>query len=220
MKCLRCGYCCVASAVAIVSPSHVSENVDLDNVGVEFKRSYELCPHLKFENNEAVCTIHHYKWYKYTPCARHSQIEPQNSNCRLGIYFRAHTTNIKRHWEETCKAMVKIATLIFICLFSNFSYAQVIIKNDQAIQYNSNGSYQKQVGRSGAISSASSDQGSVVVYADGKACRYDSKGNYKGIVGTSGAVSAQIVGNTIIIKYRDGSNKRYDVKTGAYKGQF
>lgn len=57
------------------------------------KPSGEACPHLRWEDDgKATCTIHHLKWYKKTPCFRHSQIEQGDTPCRMGVYI---TTNPK-----------------------------------------------------------------------------------------------------------------------------
>lgn len=84
MKCLHCGYCCIKLAVVIVKPSFVSENLDINELPREafiFKETDVRCPHLSTTNR---CTIHHFPWYKETPCFSHTQIESKDSDCRIG----------------------------------------------------------------------------------------------------------------------------------------
>jgi hypothetical protein len=45
-----------------------------------------MCPHLKLIDT-AECLIHHYDWYKETPCADYTQIETIDSNCRMGEFI-------------------------------------------------------------------------------------------------------------------------------------
>jgi len=92
MKCLRCGYCCVHSWVMIVNPDKVANDVIMDKESLIFKASGDVCPHL-YEDElkdelKYKCTIHHYKWYKETPCFEHGQIEESPEDpCRMGTYL-------------------------------------------------------------------------------------------------------------------------------------
>lgn len=48
----------------------------------------QRCKHLKGDKpGEYSCNIHHYKWFKKTPCSQFNQVERTNSPCRLGTYF-------------------------------------------------------------------------------------------------------------------------------------
>ena len=100
MMCLRCGYCCIAYDVMIISPEYVRPDLDLFSPEVEHmiihKKSGEVCPHLRWDGDKAICTIHDYKWYKYTPCAEYGQIENSvDDPCRLGQYFEDKKINVK-----------------------------------------------------------------------------------------------------------------------------
>jgi len=47
----------------------------------------QRCPHLKgTKPGEYSCSIHHYDWFKETPCGQYGQIEQRDSDCRTGSY--------------------------------------------------------------------------------------------------------------------------------------
>ena len=94
MKCLRCGHCCKKYIVVIV------DNPDLgirdDNLISYLGDS--RCKHLLGDTiGEYSCAIHDKPWFKDTPCYAHSQIEQENSNCRLGEYL---LKNMKEYKED------------------------------------------------------------------------------------------------------------------------
>jgi len=108
MICLRCGYCCIAYDVIIISPEFVQPKINFDNPEISHKLIHkkcgEICPHLRWEENKAVCSIHHYEWYKDTPCFRHEQIESSpKSLCRLGEYFQKEGICIKTKYDKLQK---------------------------------------------------------------------------------------------------------------------
>jgi len=81
MKCLRCGYCCTKYAVIIVD--------DPEKGPVEDNLKPHLgdgpCQHLEGEKpGKYHCRIHHYPWYKETPCFEHTQIGKDDEPCRIG----------------------------------------------------------------------------------------------------------------------------------------
>jgi hypothetical protein len=89
MRCLRCGYCCTNYLVTIVispesfNPDDIKES-DLRTID----QSKERCPHLRGDRvGEYSCSIHHYEWFKDTPCGTHTQIEPYDSDCRMGSHL-------------------------------------------------------------------------------------------------------------------------------------
>ncbi len=96
MKCLRCGHCCCSSMVMVVKPEAATE---------DFKMSIDMeddilfidstpCPNLSWDGTTAICTLHHYKWYKKTPCYSHGQIEQSPEDpCRMGEYLRKRKIN-------------------------------------------------------------------------------------------------------------------------------
>lgn len=86
MKCLRCGYCCTHLFVTIVvDPDKFDpDGVDESNLRT-IDQSKERCPHLRGDKiGEYSCSIHHYPWFKDTPCGTHTQIEFKDSLCRMG----------------------------------------------------------------------------------------------------------------------------------------
>jgi len=90
MICLHCGYCCIECAVIIIKPESVKENLRINKLtenDAQLKDSKVECPHLEWIRGKAKCKIHHYKWYKQTPCFKHGQIEHKNTNCRMGEYI-------------------------------------------------------------------------------------------------------------------------------------
>lgn len=83
MKCVRCGYCCVAY-LAILPDGRVKES------GVE-------CPFLRWSpDGEAVCEIHGTEAriegecipWEETPCGRFDQIGEPGAPCRVGAWLR------------------------------------------------------------------------------------------------------------------------------------
>ena len=46
------------------------------------------CKHLTGDKpGEYECAVHHFKWYKKTPCFAHTQIENGDTPCRMGVYI-------------------------------------------------------------------------------------------------------------------------------------
>jgi hypothetical protein len=105
MICLRCGQCCIDTAVVLVKPEFVSENYDSKNPpkGTIFiKDTIDPCPYLSWESEtKTKCNIHHYKWYKYTPCYRHHQRDAKNSTlCKLGVYNLEQKIDVRKKCKE------------------------------------------------------------------------------------------------------------------------
>jgi hypothetical protein len=51
------------------------------------------CQHLTEDN---MCAVHHYEWYKETPCYAHTQIEEnEDCLCRMGEYLTKKQKNEK-----------------------------------------------------------------------------------------------------------------------------
>ena len=72
VKCIRCGYCCKYLSVIIVD--NPKKGIIEYNV-IFHEGNGKECKHLKkLKNNTYKCMIHHYKWYKKTPCYKHTQI--------------------------------------------------------------------------------------------------------------------------------------------------
>ena len=100
MICLRCGYCCIAYDVMIISPKYICPDLDLFSPEIEHmfihKKYNEVCPHLRWDGDKVVCAIHDYKWYKDTPCAQYGQAEPSpDTPCRIGAHFKKKGIDIK-----------------------------------------------------------------------------------------------------------------------------
>lgn len=81
MICLRCGYCCHRYAVIIVDNPEFG--IREDNLTAHLGDG--RCKHLRgFKVGEYFCRLHHYDWYKETPCASYGQVETGNTECRMG----------------------------------------------------------------------------------------------------------------------------------------
>lgn len=85
MRCLRCGYCCKELFVVIVvDPERGIREDNLRSINLKEER----CPHLRGDRvGEYSCAIHHYSWYKETPCYAHTQYEREHSDCRIGRHL-------------------------------------------------------------------------------------------------------------------------------------
>lgn len=86
MKCLRCGHCCHNYMVIIVDDP--KKGITEDNL-IFHEGNGTPCKHLRgTKPGEYWCAIHHYPWYKETPCYAHGQIESSpDCVCRLGEYI-------------------------------------------------------------------------------------------------------------------------------------
>jgi Fe-S-cluster containining protein len=114
MICLGCGYCCIYYDVIIVKPEAVKPNLTMKKLkdkDLMHKPGFNPCPHLTWKKVEgrnemmgdAFCEIHHYKWYKHTPCFRYGQIEQNpKSVCRLGEFMIKNKgkDHLKKYCEE------------------------------------------------------------------------------------------------------------------------
>ena len=102
MICLRCGRCCFYNVI-IINPLSIKEDLDLELLeesDLIILDGTSKCPHLEWEKDQAVCKIHHYKWFKDTPCGRHTQVETSTSTvCRTGKYMRENPDV----WEKTIR---------------------------------------------------------------------------------------------------------------------
>jgi len=91
MICLRCGRCCFYHVV-IIDPKSIKKDLDVNSLkesDLIILDGTSKCPHLEWEKDKAFCKIHHYKWFKDTPCGQYGQIEGNVSdNCRLGEYLQ------------------------------------------------------------------------------------------------------------------------------------
>lgn len=91
MICLNCGMCCIDYLVVIVKPESATEDFDITNASEDDfigKKSHDPCPHLYWEEGKSRCKIHHFSWYKDTPCFQFGQIESSPKNvCRIGEYM-------------------------------------------------------------------------------------------------------------------------------------
>jgi hypothetical protein len=93
MKCLRCGKCCGYLVAVVKNPTKVKPDEDFtgdfdENNVITLSGGGIPCPHLMgCMVGEYSCAIHHYPWYKHTPCFAHSQFETEDSNCRVGEWI-------------------------------------------------------------------------------------------------------------------------------------
>ena len=99
MICLRCGKCCFYNVI-IINPKSIKEDLDLnllEESDMIILDGTSKCPHLEWEKDKAFCKIHHYKWFKDTPCSQHTQIESSSSdNCRVGEYLLKNPDSLKK----------------------------------------------------------------------------------------------------------------------------
>lgn len=85
MICLRCGHCCKNYLVGIVDDPDkgIAEDNIIGHIG-----DGTPCKHLLGDKpGEYSCAIHDKPYYCETPCFSHSQVEKENSNCRMGEYI-------------------------------------------------------------------------------------------------------------------------------------
>lgn len=92
MKCLQCGRCCFYLVIAI-HPEFVKDVLDINTLPDEAYLCLDgsrKCPHLSWDNEQAICAIHHYSWFKDTPCGQFTQeIEKsEDTPCRTGVWMR------------------------------------------------------------------------------------------------------------------------------------
>jgi len=81
MKCLRCGYCCTHYLVPIIKDPKLGPVED----NIIIQTGEGPCMHLRGDKpGNYSCAIHHYSWFKDTPCAEFTQVEEKNSECRIG----------------------------------------------------------------------------------------------------------------------------------------
>lgn len=92
MICLRSGYCCIHLDVMIIDDPEKG----IVEGNVKHKPSGERCQHLSGSKiGEFSCSVHNREWYKDTPCFDFSQIEQNNTECRLGKFFISESENKK-----------------------------------------------------------------------------------------------------------------------------
>lgn len=85
MICLQCGYCCKNYFVPIVD--NPNKGLDENNL-IMHTGDGTPCKHLTGnEPGKYSCSIHHYSWYKETPCFSHTQVENKNCDCRIGRHI-------------------------------------------------------------------------------------------------------------------------------------
>jgi Fe-S-cluster containining protein len=105
MICLRCGYCCINLSVIIIHPDYIQKELKFENLPEKafmLKFDGELCPHLAFEDKKAICKIHHFDWFKDTPCHQHTQIEQsKDCNCRMGEYLLKENISVFKFVRES-----------------------------------------------------------------------------------------------------------------------
>lgn len=91
MKCLHCGYCCIKYAVVIV----VDPEKGPVKGNLEWRDGTKPCRHLQGNKpGEYKCKVHHYPWFKETPCGQHTQVELSRKDvCRMGEY-------ILKNWRD------------------------------------------------------------------------------------------------------------------------
>jgi len=84
MICLHCGHCCLNYLIVIVKDPEKG----ITEKNCQVLDGSTRCPHLEGSKlGEYNCKIHHYSWFKETPCGQYDQIEQKISNCRMGEYL-------------------------------------------------------------------------------------------------------------------------------------
>lgn len=88
MICLRCGYCCIMYDVIIINPDKIKVGLNFEDESIYMHKPTGFkCPHLSFIDGKAHCRIHHFSWFKDTPCAQFTQVESRETNCRVGEHM-------------------------------------------------------------------------------------------------------------------------------------
>jgi hypothetical protein len=92
MLCLRCGQCCLHLDIFIVNPSSILPDGSIDPDDQEamiFKPAGQRCPHLAYEGDSAVCTIHQLPCYQGAPCQQFEQVGPEDALCIMSGYLNS-----------------------------------------------------------------------------------------------------------------------------------
>lgn len=103
MQCLRCGYCCCFLDVIIISSSALQKTGEVDftnETNFQHKPCDKECPHLKWDNENAVCIIHSCSWFEETPCHEYGQIESKDSPCRMGQYLKDNNIDVRERLKQ------------------------------------------------------------------------------------------------------------------------
>ena len=86
MKCLQCGYCCTHYLVTIVDDPEIGYD-PMKNENLVVHQGDGPCKHLQGDKpGEHWCAIHDKPWFKETPCHHFTQVEKDNTPCRMGEY--------------------------------------------------------------------------------------------------------------------------------------
>ena len=108
--CIRCGWCCfnhglsdgklietkcngdekeiISHVIMIIKPEAVADEVDTSDPNVWVMKPLGTCPHLAWTaHGNAVCNIHHYPWYKKTPCFDYQGEKGPNDVCDRGFNY-------------------------------------------------------------------------------------------------------------------------------------
>lgn len=86
MICLRCGYCCINYFVPIVKDP--TKGVVEGNFEMHLGEG-KPCRYLVGDGpGKYSCSIHHYPWFRETPCHEFGQVEAsEDTPCRIGTYI-------------------------------------------------------------------------------------------------------------------------------------
>ena len=91
--------------VVVVKPECVRDDLDLHDESIKeavmVKESSAQCPNFEWkDSNTAHCTIHHYPWFKFTPCGTHRQIGEPNDPCRMGVHLTSKLQNLQGYFAS------------------------------------------------------------------------------------------------------------------------
>jgi hypothetical protein len=109
MLCLKCAHCCFWFDVVIIKKEKINEIKDCNDFNEDTvkNKDYQIfCEHLEFDEQEQSfsCSIHHYSWFKDTPCYKFSQCEDNdNSPCKIGEWYKTDPQGIKYYNEYLMK---------------------------------------------------------------------------------------------------------------------
>jgi len=93
--------------VIVVKPEYANNAFDINNAPEEaFLSKTEItpCPNLYWEGDESRCRIHHYDWFKQTPCWDFDQIGQQDEECRIGKFIRKNKS--PGYWRKYCDSII------------------------------------------------------------------------------------------------------------------
>jgi len=105
-KCLRCGYCCIASEMTILNPKYQHSEINTEKPfsyisKIMTKSAADPCPYLIWneETNTSTCSVYDKEWFPSTLCKHFNTISDQsiwfpidlqlqNQECIVGKFIK------------------------------------------------------------------------------------------------------------------------------------